>query len=110
MTTPKQNDSNDLAIASLILGVLSLSGLGPFAGIPAIITGIMALRKNSVNKAMAVAGIVTGAVSIVFALLIMLFVVLLISFGAFNATSPELYPDSFDDNNSTEDNRYQQRA
>ena len=111
MIAHPQPESNDLAIASLVLGVLSHAGLGPLTGVPAIITGWMALRKNQTNKGMAVAGVITGAVSIVLAILVVLFFVLLILLGVFAAGSYEASPDSYDDPGAPSgSSQYQQRA
>lgn len=81
--TPKQND---LAIASLVLGILSCTGAGPITGIPAIITGAMGM-KNPHNKGMAVAGLVMGIVSTTLVVLGVLLFFLLLFLGVFAATS-----------------------
>ena len=57
-----------LAITSLVLGILSLILFGPLAGIPAIILGIIALKRIRQRPAevggngLAIAGIATGGV------------------------------------------------
>ena len=84
MTAPKNQDYNDLAIASLVLGILSLTGMGPLTGIPAIITGWMGLKKP-INKGMAIAGIITGSIATLFTILIVGFFVLLLALGMFAA-------------------------
>lgn len=88
MTQPKQPDSNGLAIASLVLGILSLTGASILTGIPAIITGAMGL-KNPTNKGMSLAGIIMGAISVFFAVLIVIFFVILLFAGAFAASTVE---------------------
>jgi prepilin-type processing-associated H-X9-DG protein len=58
-----------LAIASLVLGILSVSCLSILAGIPALILGIVALSKigksagTLVGQGLAIAGLVLGGVS-----------------------------------------------
>ena len=79
---PEQSgDTSGLAIASLVLGAVSLTGFGIVTGIPAIITGAMALRKGPKDRAMSIAGIIMGAVAtlltILFVGLVILFTVLL---------------------------------
>ena len=69
---PQPQQSNGLGIASLILGVLSITIFGILTGIPAIITGAMGI-KNPASKSMSIAGIITGAISIVFTVLVVLF-------------------------------------
>mgnify|MGYP005844591263 CR=1 FL=1 len=60
-----------LAVTSLVLGILSFVSLGPLAGIPAIVTGVMAgkraKREPTVygGKGMATAGVVLGTVNLV---------------------------------------------
>jgi hypothetical protein len=80
MKEPAESTYNDLAIASLVLGILSLTGMGPLTGIPAIITGWLALKKPG-GRGMAIAGIVTGGVSILIGLLILLLIFLFIVLG-----------------------------
>lgn len=57
------------AIASLVLGILSVACFGIFAGIPAVICGHVALSELGKNprltgKGMAIAGLITGYVGI----------------------------------------------
>ncbi|MBD0371256.1 MAG: DUF4190 domain-containing protein [Pyrinomonadaceae bacterium] len=68
-----------LAIASLVLGILSLVCLGIITGPVAIILGVMALNKEKNEpaiygggKGMAYAGIALGAISVVLTLLFIL--------------------------------------
>lgn len=109
MEKPKQPESNGLAVASLVLGILSLTGMSILTGIPAIVTGAMAL-KNPVSKGMSIAGIVMGALSVVFALLVLLFFVLIfglavsLPFETGPAPGVEPYSDPSDSS------LYQQRA
>ena len=83
----KQQD-NGLAIASLILGVVSLAGFGALTGIPAIITGFMSL-KNPVNKGMGIAGLILGSVATVFTLFAILFFILLVIIGVTSSAPSE---------------------
>ena len=108
MTTHKQPESNDLAIASLVLGILSLTGMGALTGIPAVITGWMGM-KNPHNKGMALAGFITGIISIIGTILIILFFVLLMLLGVFAAAAAET-GESTDSYQPTDSNHYQQRA
>lgn len=77
---------NGLAIASLILGILSLTGLGALTGIPAIVTGYLSL-KNPTDKGLGVAGLVMGIVSTVLTILVVLFFIFLIILAAIGASS-----------------------
>ena len=93
MTTHTQHShhhkqENGLAIASLILGILSLTGLGALTGIPAIVTGYLSL-KNPVDKNMGIAGLVMGIVSTVISALVVLFFVLIIILAAVGAASSD---------------------
>lgn len=65
----RSNDSG-LSIVSLILGVISLTGPGLVLGIPAIITGWIALKKKQGERGLSIAGIVTGVVSTVVSLFV----------------------------------------
>jgi len=62
--------SQMLAIVSLLLGILSVTCLCPLAGIPAIITGIIAYRRAHKlpdqfgGAAFAIAGLVMGSLAL----------------------------------------------
>ncbi|WP_282943803.1 DUF4190 domain-containing protein [Cellulomonas endometrii] len=70
--------SNGLAVWSLVLGVVGVVLAGPLAGVPALITGVLARRAVAEGRAdnggLATAGIVLGAVGTGFGLLGLLFV------------------------------------
>ena len=70
--------SNDLAIVSLVLGIMSLTGPGLLLGIPAIITGSIALKKNQNNRNLSITGLITGIVSTVFSLIFLVFIAFVI--------------------------------
>lgn len=92
--TPASQD-NGLAIASMILGIVSLTGPGFILGIPALILGIVGLKKNHGGQGMSIAGIITGGISTVFSLLFWGFVIyIMIATGAYNETSPAPYYES----------------
>ena len=63
--------SNGLAVASLVMGICSLTVVLSIVGIGALITGIMALNRArdnpdlATNNGMAIAGIVMGAIGLV---------------------------------------------
>jgi Na+/proline symporter len=90
VTTPKQEDSS-LAIVSMVLGAVSLTGPGLLLGIPAIVTGIIALRRKVANRGLAIAGLVTGIVSTVLSILFVLFIILLIFLSVANGNEPYQY-------------------
>jgi hypothetical protein len=81
MIEPKKREQNGLAIASLVLGILSLTGFSILTGIPAIITGIMGI-KNPDGRGMSIAGIIMGSISVLLAVLFIGFIVLLLIIGA----------------------------
>jgi hypothetical protein len=75
-TVPK---TNGIAVASMVVGILSLffswipiiGLIGFIGGIVAIILGIIALKKSA-GKGLSIAGIVTGAISVISSLVIAL--------------------------------------
>ena len=79
---PTTQSDSSLAIASMVLGTVSLTGPGLFLGIPAIILAIIALKKKAAGRGLSIAGLVTGIVSTVFSLLFIAFVILMIIFSA----------------------------
>jgi hypothetical protein len=71
-----------MAVAALVLGILTFVCLGPIAGVLAIVFGIFGLSKakeSGVGKGMSVAGIVLGAVGSVISVIVL--VVLLVAAG-----------------------------
>jgi hypothetical protein len=108
MEKPKQPESNGLAVASLVLGILSLTGFSILAAIPAIITGGLAL-KSPVAKGMSIAGIIMGIVSTILTVLVILFFLLL---GFAFSVPFDDYPGPYEEPYSepTEPRLYQQRA
>lgn len=72
------SDSNGIAIASLILGILSLFTcyfwyISPIIAILAIVFGAMGSKKQH-NKGMAIAGLVMGIISIVLVISVVIWV------------------------------------
>src|SRR5690349_3622631 len=71
----RQPESSGMAIASLVLGILSLVCFGLLSGIPAIICGKIGRTKirNSAGtltgSGLATAGIITGALGTVFSII-----------------------------------------
>jgi len=75
MVKKKANKTSGLAIASLILGILSFfPGLGILIGIIAVILGIVALinvkKEKLKGRGMAIAGIILGILGVLFTLLL----------------------------------------
>jgi hypothetical protein len=76
--------TEDKAVISLVLGILSLVGMSILAGIPAIILGKMSrdnIRASSGRlggEAMATAGIIMGWISVGLAVLFLLLIVLMV--------------------------------
>jgi hypothetical protein len=83
-----------MAIAALVLGILTFVCLGPIAGILAIIFGILGMKKAAEignGRGMAIAGIVLGAVGTVVSIIVLIIVI-----AAANDTSDSIR-DAFDD-------------
>lgn len=70
---PRPDEKNSLGGWALGLGIASLFCCSIFTGIPAIILGVLGMQAanegRATNKGMSIAGIVMGALSIVFAIL-----------------------------------------
>lgn len=80
-TQTPASEGSGLAIASLILGILSLTGFFIFTGVPAIITGIMSLRKKQKERGMSIAGIIMGSVGTLLTLLFVFALILLVGWS-----------------------------
>ena len=68
-TTPvapvSATDDKAFSIASLVLGIGSIvMGFQPVVAVVGLVLGIMALRRESTGRSMALAGIITSAVSL----------------------------------------------
>ena len=76
-----QPASSGLAIASLVCGICGLFVFGPLTGIPAVITGHIALSKIKKSggiihgRGMAIAGLILGYISIVLTLLLIIILI-----------------------------------
>ena len=70
--------SNGLAVAALVLGILTYFCLGPLGAIVAIVLGFLGLRaarESGVGRGMSIAGIVLGAVGLVVGTLVIVLIV-----------------------------------
>lgn len=65
----------------MILGVISLTGPGLVFGIPAIITGAIALKHNAPNRGLSITGLVTGIVSTALSVLVTIVIILAFIWG-----------------------------
>lgn len=83
-----------LAIAAMILGAISLTGLGAITGIPAIILASIALAHKTPSRSLSLAGLITGILGTVLSIIAVVFFVFLIILGAANGqdTSPTTPP------------------
>lgn len=81
-STPSTQPDSPLAIISLILGALSFTGPGLFLGIPAVILGIIALKKQLPGRNISIIGLVLGAVSTLLSFILFALFLLLVVFAA----------------------------
>jgi hypothetical protein len=77
-----------LAIAAMILGAISFTGLGFLTGIPAIILASVALARKTPSRGLSIAGLVTGIVSTVVSMILVLLFILLIIFAPTDTGAP----------------------
>lgn len=107
-TTPKEAPADaaeaqvatdgGLPLVSMILGIISIAMFMLFLGLPALILGIIGLKKYESNRAFSITGIVTGAIST----LIMIALIIFVIFAAFiyraDYSTPDHHP-YYDDYN-----------
>ncbi len=78
------NESYGFAIASLVLGILSLvlcCVYGGFLGIPGLIFGIVSLVRKESKMEMAIAGIITSSIGFIYGILMIMATVMTIHYG-----------------------------
>ena len=80
-TQPATTGTSGLPLTSLILGIVSVLALGLLTGIPAIITGAIALRRKQADRGLSIAGIITGSIGTFFSLLVIGFFILMLFIG-----------------------------
>jgi dolichyl-phosphate-mannose--protein O-mannosyl transferase len=67
----------------MVLGIVSIVGfMGFLLGIPAIVLGVIALKKGTGDKGMSITGIVTGAIATLISLLFIAFMVFVFMMAA----------------------------
>jgi amino acid transporter len=89
-------EGNGLAIASLVLGILSLTGFFIFTGVPAIITGIISLRKKQKERGMSIAGIIMGSIGTLLSFFFVLALIFIIGWGIMSDPSHMQVNPTFD--------------
>jgi ABC-type dipeptide/oligopeptide/nickel transport system permease component len=78
---PVAQNTSGLPLTSLILGIVSVLALGLLTGIPAIITGTIALRRKLADRGLSIAGIILGSIGTFFSLLVIGFFILMMVVG-----------------------------
>lgn len=89
----KSNTQNNLAIVSMVTGVIALflstiPIIGFLIGVVALVVGIVSLKKAS-DKGMSIAGISTGGLSILINIFMVIFIVIAMSVVGEVASQPE---------------------
>lgn len=83
--TPHFQSDDPLAIAALILGAVSFTGLGFITGVPAIILASVALVRKTRSRGLSLAGLIMGIVSTVISIAVVIFFILLVILRATGA-------------------------
>lgn len=65
----------------MVLGIVSFTGPGLLTGVPAVILGIVALKRGVTERGMSIAGIITGGIATFFTLLFFGVMLLLMIIG-----------------------------
>lgn len=87
----KQSNSS-LALVSMILGIASIvTFTGLLLGIPAIVLGIMALKRKVGDNGMSIAGIITGVISTLLSIVMLGFIVMIMMFAAADYEQDRMY-------------------
>jgi Domain of unknown function (DUF4190) len=90
--------TNSLAIAALACAIGQVIA-GPFAGIAAIVLGVMSLRQIETSgedgRGMAITGLVLGIIGLIIAVILVIFIVALFHGVATNFNNPNGFPSGF---------------
>ena len=92
-TVQAAGGDSSVPLVSMLLGIISLATFMWFLGIPALVLGIIGLKKTSQNRGFSMTGIITGAISTLFMICSIFLLVFLILLGAFaSSTDTETVP------------------
>lgn len=100
-TTSSPSHGGGLAIAAMVIGIVAIIlGWVPFLGfalgVTAVVLGIIGL-KHKINKGMSIAGLVTGAVAVVWGLIVsILALIALLGFAAITSTATNVLKETND--------------
>ena len=83
------DNSRGFAIASLVLGILSLFCCGTVCSILGLVFGIISRKKNPVNNSMATAGIVLSIIALVLGIIFLIWS--LVAYGSIVGIIDEAY-------------------
>lgn len=86
-----QQKNDSLAIASMVLGTVSLTGFGFILGIPAIILASISLKNKAGERSLSIVGLVTGIISTALSLLFVAFFLILMLFSVSHPNNSKLY-------------------
>lgn len=102
---------NSVPIIAMILGVVSLATFTWFLGIPAIVLGIIGLKKYNENRGFSITGLITGIISTILFITAIFFFIVLITLGILHADDSSVPRDSSDGyHHSEEEYRDRYRA
>ena len=99
--------ASSVPIIAMILGVVSLVTFTWFLGIPAIILGIIGLRKYQENRGFSITGLITGIISTVLLVLAVLFFIVVLMLAVLQAD--HLGPQDESDRRSPQSEQYEDR-
>lgn len=99
--------ASSIPIIAMILGVVSLVTFTWFLGIPAIILGIIGLRKYQENRGFSITGLITGIISTVLLVLAVLFFIVVLVLAVLQADN--LGPQDESDRRSPQSEQYKDR-
>lgn len=91
-TVQAAGGDSSVPLVSMLLGIISLATFMWFLGIPALVLGIIGLKKTPQNRGFSMTGLITGAISTLFMICSIFFLVLLILLGAFASTDTDTIP------------------
>ncbi|MFZ1360418.1 MAG: DUF4190 domain-containing protein [Candidatus Saccharimonadales bacterium] len=98
--------SSSIPALAMILGVVSIASFMWFLGIPAIVLGILGLKKYPENRGLSITGLVTGIVSTILFVLGTLLLLVALILAVISADTSHMTPSPYNEQSDSIEYRH----